>query len=467
MGSVYKRKNGVYYTKMRNADGELVRISTRTRDRDEALRVLARLEADDRQRGSTPSVDKPAPGFSELALRLLREGCRHLAKTTRDERERALCPKRGHLAVYFGSTPVNQIGRARLMEWWEREVQGKGRASKTGFLALDHLSAVFEYACDHEWIEDNPVPPFRQRIHRRLKSTKAGREQAAKRGYAIETGKELAALVREARVLAGEPGMHRGYVALLLMLDGGMRWGEAVGLCWDDVRIKKREIRVCQSLARGQYLTTPKSGRARYIPMSLRLRRALVEHADRVARGVEPGSLEPDSFVVNWSDPHNMRRRFFRPVTNRAGFERLAMKDLRTTFASQLVTQGVQLQDVSRWLGHSTIVLTQSVYAHWLAERSRVEPVRQEPEELPVDLLARIGPVHDWELPMELAILRGPDETQQGGQKAQAGLDRDTLCTDRVARREGFEPPTLRFEAQRWLVTKPALLRQVSGWACG
>lgn len=28
---------------------------------------------------------------------------------------------------------------------------------------------------------------------------------------------------------------------------------------------------------------------------------------------------------------------------------------------------------MSRWLGHSTITLTQSVYAHWLAERSRVE----------------------------------------------------------------------------------------------
>jgi hypothetical protein len=77
-----------------------------------------------------------------------------------------------------------------------------------------------------------------------------------------------------------------------------------------------------------------------------------------------------------------------------------------------------------------------------------VEPVEQEPEELSVDLLARIGPVHDWELPMELAILRDPDETQQGAQKAQAGHDRYTVCTDRMARREGFEPPTLRFEAR-------------------
>ena len=42
------------------------------------------------------------------------------------------------------------------------------------------------------------------------------------------------------------------------------------------------------------------------------------------------------------------------------------MKDLRDTFASQLLTCGVQLGYVSRQLGHSKPTVTADHYAKWL-----------------------------------------------------------------------------------------------------
>ncbi len=66
-------------------------------------------------------------------------------------------------------------------------------------------------------------------------------------------------------------------------------------------------------------------------------------------------------------------------------------KDLRDTFASQLLTAGVQLGHVSRQLGHSDVSVTARHYACWAggdAYRSSLE-VRE--DEVPADLLSRLA----------------------------------------------------------------------------
>jgi len=58
-----------------------------------------------------------------------------------------------------------------------------------------------------------------------------------------------------------------------------------------------------------------------------------------------------------------------RPAARRVGFKRLAPKDLRTTFASQLLTHGVRIEPLSRWLGHATTAITETAYTHWVSDR--------------------------------------------------------------------------------------------------
>ncbi len=140
--------------------------------------------------------------------------------------------------------------------------------------------------------------------------------------------------------------------------------------------------------------------------MSLRLRGVLAEHASRVAIGSEPGSPDPDALVVDWSDQDNLRKRFFHPVARRAGFDRLAMQDLRTTFASQLLTHGIPIEPISRWLGQATTAITETAYTKWVSDRAHVEPMQLDPLELPVDILARIAPSSRWEHEFELDLHR-------------------------------------------------------------
>ncbi len=90
-------------------------------------------------------------------------------------------------------------------------------------------------------------------------------------------------------------------------------------------------------------------------------------------------------------DPDNYRTRHFARVCERARLGKRKPKDLRDTFASQLLTCGVQLAYISEQLGHANTDVTAKAYAKWCGAgyRGRQELRRGE---VPADLLARLSP---------------------------------------------------------------------------
>ncbi len=91
-------------------------------------------------------------------------------------------------------------------------------------------------------------------------------------------------------------------------------------------------------------------------------------------------------------DPSNFRKREWRAICRRARIGHRALKDLRDTFASQLLTAGVQLGYVSMQLGHADLQVTTRHYARWCGGDDYRQPMALEPGEVPADLLARIAP---------------------------------------------------------------------------
>jgi integrase len=65
-------------------------------------------------------------------------------------------------------------------------------------------------------------------------------------------------------------------------------------------------------------------------------------------------------------------------------------KDLRDTFASHLLTAGVQLGYVSRQLGHSDVSVTARHYARWAGGDAYRSPLEAREDEVPADLLSRL-----------------------------------------------------------------------------
>ncbi len=79
---------------------------------------------------------------------------------------------------------------------------------------------------------------------------------------------------------------------------------------------------------------------------------------------------------------------------------RVSPKDLRDTFASQLLTAGVQLGYLSAQLGHADLSTTARHYAKWCGDAEYNDPMARREGEVPADFLARLvspqrPPSHD------------------------------------------------------------------------
>ncbi|MFC7924981.1 site-specific integrase [Microbacterium laevaniformans] len=78
--------------------------------------------------------------------------------------------------------------------------------------------------------------------------------------------------------------------------------------------------------------------------------------------GRTPGSHRVDYGRV-W-DLASFRRNYFKPALMRAELPAIRVHDLRHTAASLWLAAGFPPYQVSRWLGHASVVTTDTIYSH-------------------------------------------------------------------------------------------------------
>lgn len=163
----------------------------------------------------------------------------------------------------------------------------------------------------------------------------------------------------------------------LVAIFTGMRLGELLGLQWRDVDVDGRRLLVRHALSREDgawVLAEPKTAASRRtIELGATPAAALRTHHRREAeRLLALGHrIDPDTLVFSdrWGDPLNpwhLTERSFKPLLRRVGLPVIRFHDLRHTFASLMLSDGVPLHVVSRMLGHSRPSVTLNTYAHLL-----------------------------------------------------------------------------------------------------
>lgn len=394
--NLYPRGSVLYYESL--IRGRRRRYSMKTDDWDTAAATRDVLEEKLGMR-RLPVFVGEVPRFAAFATRYLKEATGELAATTCRDRASYLRPD-GPLVRFFGPRLIDEITPAVIREWWATVVMVATDArvrddedarrwtapQKTGRRYLDGLEGVLSYAVELGIIEASPVPGFRHTL-RRQSRTKRARASADPTGHIrpIERADELAAIVTAAEAESAE-----ALALVLLCLDAGLRLGEALGLRWGAIQWganeddRTRALRIDLARPRGGELEAPKSGRARTVALSRRLRRTL--GALYRAR-FQPS---PAALVLEGIDPDNFRRREWRRVCTAAELGVRSIKDLRDTFASQLLTAGVQLGYVSTALGHSDVAVTARHYARWIGGAEYRDPMTLAPGEVPADFLARL-----------------------------------------------------------------------------
>lgn len=166
-----------------------------------------------------------------------------------------------------------------------------------------------------------------------------------------------------------------------LLVNTGLRRGEALALKWSDIDISKQLLRVRGTLARvdGELtITDPKSDKSRRtVPLSapaiavIERIKERTQHERQQARQLwqESGFV----FVTDIGEPCDPRNalRALKAAADKAGLKGIGLHTLRHSAASVMLTNGVPITVVSQILGHSGISITVDVYGHVAPDVSR------------------------------------------------------------------------------------------------
>jgi len=185
-----------------------------------------------------------------------------------------------------------------------------------------------------KWVKDNPVADL---------SFSVGTRNFRDRWL---TEEEEYTLLRN----AGNPWWL--YPLLMVALHTGMRKGEILALRWQDIDFRRRILTIHKS----------KTNMKRGIPLSDTLTSVLLDLKQNRKLFEISGRVFPIS--------DRSLRQSYNKALERSGIENFTFHDLRHTFATRLVQNGVDIYSVQKLLGHTTVSMTLR-YTHHYPESLR------------------------------------------------------------------------------------------------
>lgn len=175
----------------------------------------------------------------------------------------------------------------------------------------------------------------------------------------------------------------RDYIILMLMLNLGLRVGEMLVLRWDDINFEKSIICINKTLQ--SRITdfrdggdknfsvikdsTKTNAGMRYLPMNESVFRLIdiLKEYDKDNKIESPYVACTTSSTMN--TPRNLQRSLDRLVKNSSIDKHVSLHTLRHTFGSALLRKGVNIEVVSKLMGHANISITYNKYIHVIKEQ--------------------------------------------------------------------------------------------------
>jgi integrase len=171
----------------------------------------------------------------------------------------------------------------------------------------------------------------------------------------------------EARALISAAIMPHVRLYLILALSTGARNTALLQLTWDRIDFDRGLIDL-----RNPELTTPHKGRA-IVPMTNTVRAALL--------GAQPGALS--EYVVEWGgQPVGSMKKAIAATGRRAKLGRVSPHMLRHSAAVHMAEDGVPMEEIAQFLGHSNLNITRKVYARFSPDYLRKAASALEYEDL-------------------------------------------------------------------------------------
>lgn len=266
-----------------------------------------------------------------------------------------------HIIPLLGKYKLKKLTLPILQDW-KNKINEKNFAITTRQHIYAELRALLNYAVKLEYITNNPVI--------KLGNFKSTLEQTKEMDY--YTPEEFIKFISAARTCA-ESAQANGnyfewnyYIFFEIAFYTGMRKGEIHALRWCDIdeNIINVSRSITQKLKGEDRITPPKNKSSiRILQIPEPLKEVLSEHKKRCKQFdnfSENNLICGADKSLRDTTIQNRAKKF----AQLAGIKTIRIHDFRHSHASLLANEGINIQEISRRLGHSNVEMTWNTYSH-------------------------------------------------------------------------------------------------------
>lgn len=163
----------------------------------------------------------------------------------------------------------------------------------------------------------------------------------------------------------------------------GLRRGEAAGLLWSNIDFNNKKIIIGNSLIEGEKreLINRKSLKTKSSYRTLELIPEVEKFLLAIKKKQEENKkLFKGSYNYKYNDNICIKEngeliklgyitQKFKQVTKKLGYDDVHFHCLRHSFATNMYDEGMDMNDIKDWLGHSVLSTTMNLYVHFLEKR--------------------------------------------------------------------------------------------------
>lgn len=239
-----------------------------------------------------------------------------------------------------------------------RRKNGKAYAPSSIHGFRKRVATFFNYAVRKHWLSVSPVAETKKRSTGDKKADVSD----------IPNESEMMQLLKEAKEYdATKDRTFPLYPFFLLAVSTGMRLGELLDLRWSDIDMERHTIDISHQCTRREGSNRPLKTRSSYrviyvSPSVLKAVYGLTRHSEC------PYLWQVNGRQVTYTTASDVIFRVLQKGKLTHVPKGFTFHSFRHYHATQLLLKGIDIKEVSKRLGHSSIRTTLDLYTHWLPE---------------------------------------------------------------------------------------------------
>lgn len=362
-GTDYKGKPKFYY--------KTVKCSSKHKAEKELAIFYANVVSGKVKRGNTQTVGQLADyWYNHHALNNLKRSSLRSVKSA----------IKIHIKPSFGDVRANKLKRFDIQQWIDEMALDLSPKSIRNIYSVLHT--IMEYAYTFEIIDKNPC-----------ENIKLPKKKTTEASFLKK--EEIFVLLNSLEELPAEQLKFK--CAIEIMIFGGLRKGEVLGLDWDNVHFDDNTIKIVKTRMIGEgmgvYEDTPKTDTSiRTVPLPQSIINDLENlrlQQEELKKKLYPEWKESNAVLQGNFGRElypQVLQRWFTSFIKKIGIPNITLKSLRHTHTSMLVDiPDIQILEISKRLGHSKTSTTMNIYAHLIENKNTIISKKLENEYLKKD----------------------------------------------------------------------------------